>query len=75
VERRQHCELVDRLFDLVVDERRPVETPPAVHDAMADSVRGDEVLHGTGFVSLDEVKLEARGARVDHQDVDGRGFS
>jgi hypothetical protein len=42
---------------------------------MADGVRGDEVAHRTGFVSVDKVKLEARGAGVDDQDVDGRGFS
>jgi hypothetical protein len=46
-----------------------------VHDAVADGVRGDEGVDPTGFVSVDEVKLEARGAGVDDQDVDGRRFS
>jgi hypothetical protein len=46
-----------------------------VHDAVADGVRRDEVVDPTGFVPSDEMKLEARGARVDDQDVDGRRFS
>jgi hypothetical protein len=39
---------------------------------MADGVGRDEVLQPAGFVPGDEVKLEARGAGVDRQDVDGR---
>jgi hypothetical protein len=46
-----------------------------VDDAVADRVRGHETVHLTGFVPRDEVKLQACGACVDHQDVDGRGFS
>ena len=62
-------------LDVVVDERRPEEAATAVDDAMPDRVRGDETVHLPGFVPGDEVKLEACGARIDHQDVDGRGFS
>jgi hypothetical protein len=72
VERRERRELLDRLLHLVVDESRTDEAPPTVHDAMADGVGRDEVLQPAGFVPGDEVKLEARGAGVDHQDVDGR---
>jgi hypothetical protein len=46
-----------------------------VDDAVADGVRRDEAVDRLGFVSADEVKLEARGARVDNQYVDGKGFS
>jgi hypothetical protein len=42
---------------------------------VADGVRRGEALHGKGFVLVDEVKLEARGASVDHQDVQRKGFS
>jgi hypothetical protein len=46
-----------------------------VHDAVADGIRRDEARHVTGFVPVDEVKLEACGACVDHQDVQRKGFS
>jgi hypothetical protein len=42
---------------------------------MADGVCRHEPVDRLGVVADDEVKLEARGARVDHQDVHGRGFS
>ena len=75
VERREHGELLDRLLHLVVDERRADEAAAAVDDAVTDGVRRDEAVHRPGFVRADQVKLEARGAGVDHKDVDGRGFS
>jgi hypothetical protein len=46
-----------------------------VDDAVADGVRRHEVLDRLRFVTADEVKLEARRARVDDQDIHGRGFS
>jgi hypothetical protein len=75
VERRERRELLDRLLDRLVDERRTDEAAPTVDDAVTDRVRRHEVVDGAGFVPVDEVKLEARGARVDDQDLDGRGFS
>jgi len=79
VERGESRELVDRALDLLVDEHRAVEVPPAVDDTVAHGVRRDEALHGTGFVSVNEVKLEARGAGIDDKDVHRtahrRGFS
>jgi hypothetical protein len=75
VERRQNRKFLYRVLDLLVDEHRPIEAPAAVHDAMADCVCRDEVVHRTGFVSVDEVKLEARGAGIDDQDIHRKGFS
>jgi hypothetical protein len=60
------------MLHVVVDECRPDEAAPSVHDAMADRVRCDEVVDRTGFALAYEVKLEARGARVDDQYLDGR---
>jgi hypothetical protein len=42
---------------------------------VAHGVGRDEALDRSRFVTVYEVKLEARGARVDDQDVDGRRFS
>jgi hypothetical protein len=75
VERRQNRKLLYRGLDLLVDEHRPIEASAAVHDAVADCVCRDEVVHLTGFVSVDEVKLEARGAGIDDQDIHRKGFS
>ncbi|HEX6951936.1 MAG TPA: hypothetical protein VF124_04030 [Gaiellaceae bacterium] len=44
-------------------------------DSVTDGVRRGEAVDFAGFVPADEVKLEARGACIDYQDVDGRGFS
>jgi hypothetical protein len=46
-----------------------------MHHSVTDGVRGGEAVDFAGFVPADEVKLEARGACIDYQDVDGRGFS
>jgi hypothetical protein len=59
----------------VVDESRADETAASVDDTMADCVRLDEVVDRAGFASVDEVKLEARGTGIDHQDIHRRGFS
>ena len=75
VERCEDRKLLDRTLDGFVDHRRLLEAAPAVDDAVADGVRRDEALHGTGFVPVDEVKLEARRACVDDQDVQRKGFS
>jgi len=75
VQRRERRELVDRALDLVVDERRADEAAAAVHDPVAHGVGRDEVVHATGFVFANEVKLEARGAGVYHQDVHRRRLS
>jgi hypothetical protein len=42
---------------------------------VTDRVRRDEVIHTPRLVAADEVELEARGASVDDQDVDRKGFS
>ena len=75
VERSEDRKLLDGTLDGFVDHHRLLEVASAVHDAVADGVRWNEALHGTGFVLLDEVKLEARGACVDNQDVQRKGFS
>jgi hypothetical protein len=75
VERSEHRELIDRPLDIVVHQRRPDEAAPAVDYAVTDGVRCREAVDLAGFVPADEVKLEAHGACVDYQDVDGRGFS
>jgi hypothetical protein len=75
VKRREHRELVDRALDFVVHQRRSDEAASAVDDSVTDGVRCHEAVDLAGFVPADEVKLEARGACVDHKDVDGRGFS
>ena len=75
VERSEDRKLLDGTLDGFIDHRRLIEAAPAVDDAVADGVRWDEALHGTGFVLVDEVKLEARGASVDDQDVQRKGFS
>jgi hypothetical protein len=75
VEWRKHQELFDRPLHVVVDERRADEAAASVDDAMADCVCLDEVVDRAGFVSVDEVKLEARGTGIDHQDIHRRGFS
>jgi hypothetical protein len=75
VERSEDSKLLDGTLDAFVDHHRLLEAAPAVHDAVADGVRRDEALYGTGFALVNEVKLEARGACVDDQDVQRKGFS
>ena len=75
VERSEDGEFLDRLLDFVVHERRADEAASTVDDAVTDRVCCDEIVHLQGLAPRDEVKLEACGARVDNQDVDGRGFS
>jgi hypothetical protein len=75
VKRGESRELLDRPLDLRIDQHRPVEPAAAVDDAVADGLRCDEAVDGTGFVAVNEVKLEARGAGVDDQHIHRRGFS
>ena len=74
LERRDHRDS-SSLLDLGVQKSWGDEAAPAVDDAVPDGVGRGEAIHLPRLVPADEVKLEARGACVDHQDVDGRGFS
>jgi xylulose-5-phosphate/fructose-6-phosphate phosphoketolase len=63
LQRREHGEPVDLVLDRVVDQLWLVERA-AVHDAMADGVRGGNLVHSRCLVTVDEVQLEAGRPRV-----------
>lgn len=71
VQRRKRPKLLDRRDDVGVDQRRLDEARAAVDDAMADGVRSLVPVDGAGLAALDEVSLEARGARVDRENQEG----
>ena len=52
----------------IVDQHRLRVPRPSVHDAMTDSVRRREAVHGSRLFALDEAELQARRARVDRED-------
>jgi hypothetical protein len=75
VKRGEDGELPDGPFDFFVDDNGPAEAASSMHDTMAHSLGRDEAIDHSGFVSFDEVELEARRPRVDYQHLHGRGFS
>jgi hypothetical protein len=75
VERSQDGQLRYRALDLVVHEHRSDETATTLHHTVPDRVRGDEVLDRVRLGAPHEVKLEARGARVDDKHIHRREFS
>src|SRR4029450_3135063 len=64
VERSEWTQLLDRSNHVAVDQRRLDEAFTAVHDAVADGIRGGVLVNGKRHPTFDEGALEARGGPV-----------
>ena len=67
LERRDDGEPLDLGLYVGVDQRRLLEAGSAVHDAVPDGIRRNELVDGLGFAVANEVELQAHRAGIDDE--------